>query len=157
LPFKQRDGNEETSNRETTVRTKDPKIAMLRALPALSGYTDRELSAVSSLVDAVSVEAGHILVREGSAATEVFIIVEGLATVIVRGTPVAKLGPGEFLGEMALLDLAPRSATVVAETSMRLLATDPRRFLSLVDHPGIARTIAGALAKRLRLAEGAVG
>jgi CRP-like cAMP-binding protein len=92
-----------------------------------------------------------------SASTEVFIIVEGIATVTVRGRAVAKLGPGEFLGEMAILDLAPRSATVVADSPMRLLATDPRRFFTLADHPGIARTIASALAKRLRLAEGALG
>ena len=139
------------------MRAKDPKVAMLRSLPALSGYSDRELEQVAALVDAVEVTPGHVLIEEGGRATEVFIIVEGLATVLVRGRAVAKVGPGEFLGEMAILDLAPRSATVVAETPMRLLATDPRRFLTLADHPGIARTIASALAKRLRLAEGALG
>jgi len=139
------------------VRTRDPKIDMLRSLPALSGYGDRELEQVGALLDAVEVSPGHVLMKEGGQATEVFIIVEGLATVSVRGQAVAKLGPGEFLGEMALLDLAPRSATVMAETPMRLLATDPRRFFQLADHPGVARTIASALAKRLRLAEGALG
>jgi len=139
------------------VRPAEDKIAALRILPELEGCDRRELAVIAGLLDLVDLPPGHTLVREGAAATEVFIVVSGIARVSVRGTPVAKLGPGEFVGEMSLLDLGPRSATVTAETPMRVLATDPRRFAALVEHPGVAKTIARAIARRLRLATGSLG
>jgi len=139
------------------MRSKDPTVALLRCLPTLGGYPDNELANLAALLDPLTVEPGTILMEEGGHATDVFIIVEGLAVVSRRGRPVAKLGPGEFLSEMGVLDLASRSARVVAETRMRLLKTDARRFFTLADHAGIARALAIALAKRLRFAEAASG
>ena len=139
------------------MRNRDPKIALLGTLPTLEGCTPSELAEIAGLVDIVDVPAGYVLTKEGTLGTEVFIVIEGVAIVSVRGNRVAKLGPGEFIGEMAMLDMSQRSATVVAETPMKVVATDPRRFSTLVKNPVIARTIAGAIAKRLRLAEGALG
>lgn len=139
------------------MQHKDPKIALLGTLPTLEGSTPSELAEIAALVDIVDVPAGYVLTKEGALGAEVFIVIEGIATVSVRGSRVAKLGPGDFIGEMAMLDMSQRSATVVADTPMRVLTTDPRRFSTLVKNATIARTIASAIAKRLRLAEGALG
>jgi CRP-like cAMP-binding protein len=139
------------------MRVRDEKTAMLRQVHALRGYGERELAKIASLFDFVQIPAGETVMREGSPGREMLIVAEGVANVSIRGRRVAKVGPGQFLGEMSLLDGSPRSATVTAETPLRALVTDPRRFASLVRCPGVAREMAGTLARRLRLAEGALG
>ncbi|GAC1409083.1 MAG: hypothetical protein NVSMB57_01350 [Actinomycetota bacterium] len=124
-------------------------------MPLFAGSADKDLIAIAGLLDEARCEAGEAVLREGDAGRQAFILIEGVATVTVHGHPVARLGPGEFIGEMALLDLAPRSATVTAVTPLRLLVADPRNFERLAAYPAIARAISRALARRLRLAEGA--
>jgi CRP/FNR family cyclic AMP-dependent transcriptional regulator len=132
---------------------KDRRIAVLRAVPALWACRDDELARVATLVDEVEVEAGRVLMREGAAAGETYLIVEGEATVALRDRVIATIGPGQFVGEMAMLDHGPRSATVTATTPMRLLVFGRREFASLLNEPGIGRQIAIQIARRLRVAE----
>lgn len=136
------------------MRRKDPKIQMLREV-GLRDETDRELAELAPLVEEVEFGPGEVLMEEGRTAWEAFIVVEGSATVSINGHEVATLGPGEMVGEMALLDHSPRSATVTAATPMRLLAMDPRSFASLLRRPTIGWRVAAELAQRLRRAEGA--
>jgi len=133
----------------------DPKIALLRRVPGLAGYADRQLAQLAPLVDEATAEPGSILVQEGKPGRQTFLIVEGQADVTLRGQYLERLGPGDFVGEMALLDHSPRSATVTAATPMRLLVMDPSGFASLVSQPSVSRRIATDLAGRLRRAEGA--
>ena len=93
--------------------------------------------------------------EEARPGLSAYLIVEGTASVTLKGKAVAELGPGEFVGEMALLDHSPRSATVTAQTPMRLLAMNPRSFASLLNQPSVRWRIAADLAKRLRRAESA--
>jgi CRP/FNR family cyclic AMP-dependent transcriptional regulator len=82
------------------------------------------------------------------------VISEGRAKATIRGKGTAKLGPGECFGEMALLHSAPRSATVTAESDMRLLVLGSREFSTLIeDVPSVGRRVMAALAERVREAE----
>lgn len=137
------------------MRNKDPKIELLRRVPSLRGHADRQLAQLAPLVDEVEFGAGHVLVKEGSSGREAFLVVEGEAEVRLRGNVISRVGPGEFIGEMALLDHSPRSATVTAVTPMRVLVMDPSSFTALLNQPAIGRRLAADLAQRLRVIEGA--
>jgi CRP/FNR family transcriptional regulator, cyclic AMP receptor protein len=137
------------------VKRIDPVVAMLRSMPQLDGIDDRSLARLVPLVDEAAVDAGRRLIGEGTAGRQAFLIVEGRGRVSVGGKQVASVGAGEVLGEMSLLDHRPRSATVVAETPMRLLVVGPSAFGSFIEHPGMARAVAIQLSERLRRAEAA--
>jgi CRP-like cAMP-binding protein len=79
------------------------------------------------------------------------VIIEGTATVSRHGRKVATLGPGDAFGELALLDKAPRNATVTAATPMELVVLGQREFGGLIDEvPGFARKLLAGMARRLR-------
>jgi CRP-like cAMP-binding protein len=82
------------------------------------------------------------------------VIVDGTAKVTRQGRKVATLGPGAAFGELALLDRAPRNASVVAETPMELVVLGQREFAGILDEvPGFARKLLAGLAHRLREAD----
>ena len=92
--------------------------------------------------------------RQGDPGREAFVIADGRAKVTIRGKRSAKLGPGDCFGEMALLHRAPRSATVTAESDMRLFVLGSREFSHLIENvPTVARRVLAALAERVREAE----
>ena len=128
------------------------KRDLLREVALFAHCSDKELKHIESLLDEATVPAGRQLIREGEVGAEAFVIVEGQASVSLAGERLGSLGPGDAVGEMALLDRqSPRSATVVAETEMRLFVLDPRSFSNLLDqHPQVTRQIAVGLARRLR-------
>ena len=126
---------------------------LLRRVPLFAGCTERELARVDSLVDDVEVEPGEVLVREGGVGRESFIIVSGLSRVTLQGEPVATLGPGDFFGEMALLDRHPRTATVTAVTPMHLLVLDARSFGHLLEVGSVATVMLKGVVERLRAVE----
>lgn len=132
----------------------DPKIERLRSVPGLAGTSDKELARLIPYVDEAELPAGFVLMEEGKPGREAFVIVEGEAEVAVHGAVVAHVGPGEVIGEMALLDHSPRSATVVASTPLRVLVLDPVGFRSILRAPSVATGLATGLAKRLRDVEG---
>ncbi len=106
---------------------RDAFLDHLSEVPLFSALSKRDLQLVARAAEDVKVEAGKVLVTEGSAGAEFFVIVDGKARVTRRGRKVAGLGPGQFFGELALLDRAPRNATVVAETPMELLVLGRER------------------------------
>ncbi len=93
---------------------------------------------------------GQVLVTEGAAGTEFFVILDGRARVERHGRQVALLGTGSFFGDLALLDRAPRNASVVAETPMELAKLGQRAFDALLDSPGFSKKLLAGLARRLR-------
>ena len=91
---------------------------------------------------------------EGETGHEFFVILSGTAQVARHGRKIATLGPGDAFGELALLEKAPRNATVVAETDMELVVLGQREFAGIVDEvPGFARKMLAGMAKRLREAD----
>ena len=134
--------------------SKNRKIEALAEVLLFSGCNKKELASIASLATEVDVPSGKILAKEGSAGREFYVILDGKASVSIGGRDVATLGPGDFFGEMALLDQGPRVATVTAVTPMEVAVLDPREFSTLVEeHPGVARKILRGLAQRLRASE----
>jgi CRP-like cAMP-binding protein len=93
----------------------------LKAIPLFSSLSDDDLRLVAIFVSEVSVSEGKHLVDEGDYAYEFFIIQDGKAEVSRGGEKLAELGPGDFFGEVGLLDKQTRNASVVAKTPMRLV------------------------------------
>lgn len=130
-------------------------VQLLASIPLFSACSDKELRQISNLVVPTKVAEGRVLMVQGQAGVEAFVIASGTADVSIDGASVATVGPGQILGEMTLLDrMSLRSATVTASTPMELLVLEPRAFADLIEkHPSVLRRIAVALAARLRAAE----
>ena len=134
--------------------SKDSKLEQLGRVRLFSACSKKELSLISRVSDEVSVAAGRVLCEEGAIGHEFYLILEGQAAVRKGGRKVATLGPGQYFGEMALLDRGPRSATVVADTPMRLLVIGQREFSAVLDEvPMLAHKLLAAMAARLREAD----
>ena len=96
-------------------------VTRLKSIPLFEEVGDEELAQIAPFAQEVSVEAGKVLVREGDFSYEFMAIEEGEAEVTREGEHVANLGPGDFFGEMGLLEKTLRNATVAAKTPMRLV------------------------------------
>src|SRR5690348_3112949 len=97
----------------------DERFDMVRSIPLFAGCSFKELARIVSLVTEVKGDPGEVLIREGKPGRESFIIVEGQAVVMVGARLVAKLGPGDFFGEMAVLGRhRRRTASVTAISPM---------------------------------------
>jgi CRP/FNR family cyclic AMP-dependent transcriptional regulator len=97
---------------------------------------------------------GATVVREGSVEPAFFVILEGRATVVRNGRTVARLSPGDFFGEISLLDPGPRTASVVASSPIRCLTLSGQDFRQILERePRVASKIAAGLARRLRRQE----
>jgi CRP-like cAMP-binding protein len=132
----------------------DAFIEHLQQVPLFSACSKRDLQLVARRAEDVRVAAGKVLVNEGETGHEFFVIIDGTARVTRRGKRVATLGPGSAFGELALLDKAPRNATVIAETPMELVVLGQREFAGIIDEvPGFARKLLAGMAARLREAD----
>jgi CRP/FNR family cyclic AMP-dependent transcriptional regulator len=130
---------------------KNEKIAMLADVALFSRCSKTELARIASLSSEHQASAGDVLTRRGDRGSEFFVIVEGKATATRDGVVLAHLGPGSFFGELALLDRGPRTATVVADSDMRLLVLSTSEFCTLKSMvPSVSDKIIDELAARLR-------
>lgn len=135
----------------------DEKMERLDAVPLFAGCTRRQMRAVARIAESFDAPAGTILIRAGEPGEEFFLIVDGTARVHVSAKKRLRLRPGDFFGEMSLLDGEPRSATVVAETGLRLLVIRRRDFAQvLAKVPDMAHTLMATLSRRVRQAERAL-
>lgn len=136
------------------MRHKDAKLELLRAVPLFANLDDGELTDVARHADEVSVAEGTVLVTQDTSGNSFYVIIEGRADVMKDGQKLAELGNGDFLGEMALLEDLPRSATVVTTAPTRVLEMHRRDFSSVLDRaPHLARKMLATLAHRLRHAD----
>ena len=126
------------------------RLGLLRTIPLFSGCSKRELADVDAAVVDLNIKAGDVLMREGRPGREAYIIVSGDASVSVRGEQIARLGPGDFFGEMAVLLAAPRSATVTALSPMHVLVLTPRDLLGLLRVGNIGTLVLRDVMERLR-------
>lgn len=136
-------------------RTADPKVELLRDLSLFAGLSRRDIRRVAALGDVVEAPAGRALTTQGEFGLEFFVIVGGTATVTHDGVDVAQLGPGDFFGELALVDRTRRTATVTANTPMRLLVIHTSAFASLLsNHPQVGARVLAVMGPRLRELDG---
>jgi len=131
------------SLKESTEKLKDVSL--------FAGCSKRELQRIAKIGDESTVEAGRILMEQGDAGRQAFVILEGTATVRRGGRKVGELGPGDTAGELALLDRGPRTAQVRATTNMRVLVLTASGLMGLLDEtPNMAAKLLTSLASRVR-------
>lgn len=128
-------------------------VAKLANVPLFAGCSKKELALIARSTKEVAHRKGTVVAREGDPGVGLFVILEGECEVTVGGRRKAKLGPGDFFGEIALLDGGPRTATVTALTDVRLAGITGWVFRGLItEHPRIALKTLEAVAGRLRAA-----
>jgi CRP-like cAMP-binding protein len=133
-------------------------VQTLARVPLFAGVGRRELKRLVDRMSERTFTEGEIAVEEGRGGAGFWLIQDGSATVSIGGEIIRTLGPGEYFGEIALLDDGPRTATVTAGTDMRCLGMASWEFRPFVlEHPEIALTMLQTLARRLREAEARAG
>lgn len=130
---------------------RDTSTDLLAQVPLFSACSKKELQQLARRAEERRVDAGTVLVREGAAGDAFYVIVSGQADVDRHGTVVATIGAGTFFGDLALLDMAPRNATVTAKTDMDLVVLGQPEFSTMIDESSaFARKLLKGLAHRLR-------
>jgi CRP/FNR family cyclic AMP-dependent transcriptional regulator len=133
---------------------RNTKTDQLRGVQMFSACTDKELAQIGRACDEVAVEPGAVVVEEGTAGEGFYLVVDGEAEVTRAGRLVATVGPGQYFGELSLLDEAPRNATVTAKTALALLRLRRREFAAVLDSwPGVAHKLLQQMARRLHEAD----
>ena len=136
------------------LRRRSDKADVLKKVPLFNGLTRHHLDLVAREADEVKADAGSVLTRQGGLGREFLLILDGGGRVEREGKLIARLGPGDFFGEMSLIDGMPRSATVIAESPTVLLAIEARCFRKLLDTvPGLQRKLLITLSSRVRAAD----
>ena len=135
-------------------RSQDGRIDQLRRVPLFSECTNEELRRIADISRIVEVLAGTVVTERGSSGASFFFIIDGHVAVQTPAGGGDPLRPGDFFGEMSLLDGEPRSATVTATTELRLLVVDRLHFWRLLDDsPDLVRRILTVLSRRVRRLE----
>jgi protein phosphatase len=130
---------------------RDEKLDLLQRIPIFSGFDRRRMERLGMLADEVMVPAGKVLMRQGDSGSDMMVLVRGSVSVARDGARINTLGPGDFFGEIALVDGGPRTATVSAEEPSTLLVITHRDFHSMMDEfPEVAGQVMNALANRVR-------
>jgi len=136
---------------------RDQYLRHLSTVPMFRALSKKDLGLVARLAEDYRVPAGQVFVHEGKRESQFYLIVSGKARVTRGRRTVATLGPGEYFGELALLDPGPRNATVTAQTDMEVLELGSRQFGGLLEEvPTIARKLLAGLAGRLHDADATV-
>jgi CRP-like cAMP-binding protein len=129
-------------------------ISKLHGTELFAPCTDRELATIARSGQQRSAATGDVLVREGDAGTEFFLVLDGAVTVERSGRTVAELGPGRSFGELSLLDGGRRNATVTAAAPTELFVLGQREFGAVLDGwPVVARKLLIEMTRRLRAAD----
>jgi len=137
------------------VRSKRELIEVLGAVDLFAHCSRSELKTVTRHVETVRLEPEVELTRQGDVGDCFYVILEGRACVSVDGQTVDTLGPGQYFGELALLDGEPRSATVTSETEIEVAVLGRRMFRTLLrEFPDLAVQLPAGLASALRRARG---
>jgi len=128
----------------------DHRADFLRAVPLFAACSKRELRRIAAIADEIDVGEGRVLARQGDPGRELFILLDGTVKVERDGEQVNALGPGDFVGEGALLLRKPRNATVTATSPVRVLVITDNSFQRLLDEdPKIAAKVRETAADRM--------
>jgi CRP-like cAMP-binding protein len=128
------------------------RAALLRGIPAFAGLESTEVEDAASSFRELEFPAGGQIMREGERGARVlafFVLLEGSVRVSAGGRELRRCGPGDIIGEIGLIEKAPRSATVIAETDVRCLGLSAWSFRALVDkHPALAERLTESAVSR---------
>jgi CRP/FNR family cyclic AMP-dependent transcriptional regulator len=130
--------------------SQDTKVKALKGAPLFEGLSRKELAQLARVSEDLEVEPGTVLCKEGDIGHEFFVIVDGKVKITRKGRRVSIRGGGDFVGEIALIEDVPRTATVTAETPVRLFVLTRKDFRHLLDEqPNVERKVMRVLARRL--------
>lgn len=142
----------------TATTTAKERLALLTRVPLFAGIPQGTLRAIAALAREVPHAAGHAIVNEGSVAHALHVVVSGTVTISVKGRRVGRLGPGDFFGEMAVIDRGVRSATVTTDEPVVTMAVEGSSFRRLVESDGrLALRLLVALTARIREFDAGLG
>jgi CRP/FNR family transcriptional regulator, cyclic AMP receptor protein len=131
----------------------DTKAEALGRCPFFQGLSRNELIALAKLTEDLEVDQGKVLTRQGESGSEFFVIIDGEVGVTKDGQEIRTMGPGDFFGEIALLEDTPRTATVTAKTPLRFFVLTRQAFRSMLAHqPELERKVLSALEERVGVA-----
>jgi len=125
----------------------------LQGVPWFAACTEEQLREVARLAERLGVHAGEVILREGRLGRELFVILSGTATVTRAGRVVNLLGAGDYFGELAAIEAAPRSATVTATSDLEVLIIGPREFEAIMEIPGFRNALFTGMSRRIREAD----
>ena len=129
---------------------KDQKVEAIKHVPLFSKLSKKSLLEVAGVADEIDLPEGKALTREGERGREFFVLLEGQAEVRQNDKPIATLGKGDFLGEIALVTKLPRTATVTTTSPVLALVITDRDFTSLIKRsPEVGQGVLEALGERL--------
>ena len=128
---------------------RDHKVDVLRLVPLFSACSKRELRKIAAIADELSFREGLVLTRQGHPGREMFILLDGTVKVERNGVQVNELGPGDFLGEGALILGEPRNATITATSPIRALVITAMNFKQLLeDDPDVSQNVLKTIDER---------
>ena len=131
--------------------TRDRKADLLSAARLFDGVDAEGMDRIAAVVVQVEFPAEHVIARQGDIGTGFFVIVSGAARVVRDGAVIARLGPGDFFGELSVLDGQPRLAQVIADGPTTCLALATWDFEAvLLEEPRVTLAILRGVARRLR-------
>jgi CRP-like cAMP-binding protein len=126
-------------------------IDHLTQVPLFRGMTQSALEAIAGLASETEFTDGQDVTREGDEGDAFYVVVDGTLVISQNGMTVRNLGPGDFLGEISLIDGRPRTATATAEGPVKALVVRRPEFLELMDRYGAVRLgVLMALTERVR-------
>ncbi len=132
-------------------RTRRRSTVALSGVPLFAGFSTRHLQRLAAAADEVAFRAGERIVEQGNPGETLFVLMEGEAKVIRDGTVRSRLVPGDFFGEISVLDGGPRTADVVAQTPVSALRVFRRTVLEMIgSEPDLALGLLEGIARRIR-------
>jgi CRP/FNR family transcriptional regulator, cyclic AMP receptor protein len=135
-------------------RTKRETVVALASVPLFSDLPKRALQRLAKEADELAFQPGEHLVDEGLLGETLFVVMQGQAKVTRRGRRVGSVVPGDFFGELSTIDGGPRTATIVAETPMRVLRLFRATLRKLLDdEPQLTVKILDGIVRRIRQVE----
>ena len=132
-------------------RTVRENAATLAAVPLFAGFSKKHLQRLAAEADELTFDKREVIVEEGMLGETLFVVLNGRGKVTRRGRKVGEVLPGDFFGELSTLDGGPRSATVTAETPMRVLRLFRHTLRDLLrDEPGLTLKLLDGIVRRMR-------
>ncbi len=125
----------------------------LQGVPWFAACTEEQLHEVARIAERLHIQAGEVILREGRLGRELFVILEGMATVTRAGRIVNIRHSGDYFGELAAIEAVPRSATVTATTDLDVLIIGPREFEVMMEIPGFRNALLPGRSRRIREAD----
>ncbi len=127
------------------------KVALLKSAEIFAETPDYVLASVAAIVEEIHLAPGETFIHEGELADAMYLVVDGEVQVHSRGTPIITLGPGKSVGELAVLDPEPRSASVKSVADTLVLRIEKEALDEVMaDRPEIAQAVIVALCRRVR-------